>query len=161
MSSTTPNVSKRHISSNDAQPQKTSLMQYIGFFAIGYILASSLFIVIQTQIMMNAQVVTVLSILLGAYIAVYKFVKHQQRMLTNSESNRLTIYSVGTVWLLTIIYFLCLWLLLFDSISREVLIDMAIEQPLPLLGATVTMIILTLVSARIGILVFNRLLTPK
>ena len=162
MSPTTPNLSKRQMKTNHVeQAQKISLMQYVGFFAIGYVLASTLFIMIQTQVMLNPQLVTTLSVLTGSYISVYKFVKHQRRALNSSEINRLTIVSISVVWLLTAIYFLGLWVFLFDRISREVLIDMVAVQPLPLLGATVMMVTITLVSARIGIWIFNRLLTPK
>ncbi len=162
MSPTTPNLSKRQMKPNHVeQTQKISLMQYVGFFAIGYVLASALFIMIQTQVMLNPQLVTTLSVLTGSYISVYKFVKHQRRALNSSEINRLTIVSISVVWLLTAIYFLGLWVFLFDRISREVLIDMVAVQPLPLLGATVMMVTITLVSARIGIWIFNRLLTPK
>ena len=162
MSPTTPNLSKHQMKTNHVeQAQKISLMQYVGFFAIGYVLASALFIMIQTQVMLNPQLVTTLSVLTGSYISVYKFVKHQRRALNSSEINRLTIVSISVVWLLTAIYFLGLWVFLFDRISREVLIDMVAVQPLPLLGATVMMVTITLVSARIGIWIFNRLLTPK
>ena len=64
------------------------------------------------------------------------------------------------VWLLTGLYFLALWFLLFDDISREVLLAMAKQQPLPLLSALVMIVVLSLVSARISIWAFNRLLDP-
>jgi len=163
MSRTTPNLSKKPQAqpSRSGQSQKTRLVQYVGFFAIGYVLASAVFMMIQTQMPLSPQLVTALSILVGAYIAVHKFIKHQRRALTNSEVNRLTIGSIGTVWLLTAIYLLGLWLLLFDAVSREVLLEMTAQQPLPLLGALVMMLLLTLVSARLGIWIFNRLLAPK
>lgn len=163
MSRTTPNLSKKR----QAQPnrsghsQKTRLLKYVGFFAVGYILASAVFMMIQTQVAINPQLVTALSILVGAYIAVNKFIKHQRRALTNSEMNRLTIGSIGVVWLLTVIYFLGLWFFLFDAASREVLREMTVQQPLPLLSALVMILVLTLVSARLGIWVINRLLAPK
>ena len=134
---------------------------YIGFFVIGFILANTIAALIQTQWALNAYVVMVLSMLLGAYVAVYKFVKHQQRTMTIKQVNRLTFASVGIVWLLSAGYLLGLWLWLFDAIDREVLMEMSAEQPLPLLSALIMMIIVTVVSARIGILAFNRLLLPK
>ncbi|SNT69059.1 ABZJ_00895 family protein [Psychrobacter sp. LV10R520-6] len=163
MSRTMPNLSKkRQVQPNrSGQSQKTHLVQYVGFFAVGYILASAIFMMIQTQIPLSSQLVTALSILIGAYIAVNKFIKHQHRALTNSEMNRLTIGSIGAVWLLTTIYLLGLWLFLFDAVSREVLIEMTVQQPLPLLSALVMILLLTLVSARLGIWIFNRLLAPK
>lgn len=163
MSRTTPNLSKQRQAqpNRSGQPQKSHLVQYVGFFAIGYILASAVFMMIQTQVTINPQLVTALSILVGAYIAVHKFIKHQRRALTNSEMNRLTMGSIGVVWLLTAIYLLGLWVFLFDAVSREVLLEMTVQQPLPLLSALVMILVLTLVSARIGIWIFNRLLTPK
>ena len=139
------------------QPQ---LPPYIGYFAIGYVLASALFMLIQTKLALNAQLVTVLSIILAAYIAVSKFVKHQQRALYKDEINRLMLGGIMVVWLLTGLYFLALWFLLFDDISREVLLAMAKQQPLPLLSALVMIVVLSLVSARISIWAFNRLLDP-
>lgn len=162
MSRTTTNLSKHNVqSSKPQQPLKTKLTQYVGFFTVGYVLASAVFMMIQTKLTLSSQLVTVLSILVGAYIAVHKFIKHQRRTLTNSEMNRLTIGSVGAVWLLTAIYFLGLWLLLFDAISREVLLEMTVQQPLPLLSALVMILVLTLVSTRLGVWAFNRLLAPK
>lgn len=162
MSSTKPTLSKRHVQPNrSGQLEKTRLVQYVGFFAIGYVLSSAVFMMVQSKIAVSSQLVTVLSILIGAYIAVRKFIKHQQRALTASEINRLTMGSIGAVWFATIIYLFSLWILLFDAIDREVLLEMTAQQPLPLLSALVMILLLTLVSARIGIWVFNRLLTPK
>lgn len=162
MPRTTPNLSKNNAPLPGTKPLlKTKVTQYVGFFTIGYILASAIFMMIQTQIALNPQLVTVLSIVVGAYIAVYKFIKHQHRVLNRSEMNRLTIGSTGAVWLLTTIYFLALWLFLFDAASREVLLEMTVEQPLPLLSALVMILVLTLVSIRVGLWTCNRLLTPK
>ncbi len=162
MSRTTPNLSKRQAQSSLSEhSQKTRLVQYVGFFAVGYVLASALFMMIQTKVTISSQLVTALSILVGAYIAVHKFIKHQRRTLTNSEMNRLTIGSIGAVWLLTVIYLLGLWLFLFDAVSRDVLMEMTAQHPLPLLSALIMMLLLSLVSARIGIWIFNRMLTPK
>lgn len=116
---------------------------------------------IQTKIALSAQLVTVVSVLMGAFIAVHKFIKHQHRPLNRSEINRLTFGSVGGVWLLTMIYLIGLWFLIFDDVSREVLREMSMQQPLPLLGALVLILVLTLVSARLGIWLFNRLLASK
>ena len=141
-----------------AQPK---MAQYIGFFAIGYILTSTIFMMIQTQVALNSELVTALSIIVGAYISVNKFIKHQQRVLDRDEINRLMFGGVGVVWLLTAIYFLGIWFLLFDAVSREVLLEMSIQQPLPLLSALVMILVLTFISARISILLLNRLLDPK
>lgn len=137
------------------------MAQYVGFFAVGYILASAIFMMIQTKFTLNSQLVTVISIVIGAYIAVHKFIKHQQRALDRSEINRLMFGGVAVIWLLTIIYFLGIWFFLFDAVSREVLIEMTIQQPLPLLSALVMILVLSLVSARLSILLINRLLNPK
>ena len=137
------------------------LMFYVGFFAVGYILASAVFMMIQTKLALNAQLVTVLSIVLGAYIAVHKFIKHQQRALDRGEINRLMFGGVIVVWLLTTVYFLGIWVFLFDAISREVLLEMSIQQPLPLISALIMILVLSLVSARISIWAINRLLDPN
>lgn len=143
------------------KPTQPNMGQYIGYFAIGYTLASAIFMMLQTKVALNSQLVTVLSIIVAAYIAVHKFVKHQQRGLDKREINRLTAGGVAVVWLLTIIYFLGIWVFLFDAVSREVLTEMAMQQPLPLLSALVMILVLSLVSARISILLINRLLDPK
>lgn len=157
-----PNLSKHNAQSKGAgQPLKTSLIQYVGFFTIGYVLASTVFMIIQTKITLNPQLITILSIFVGAYVSVRKFVKHQQRALTKNESNRLTMGGTGAVWLLTIIYFLALWLWLFDAASREVLLEMTAQQPLPLLSALVIILLLTLISTRVSIWAVNRLLDAK
>mgnify|MGYP003668063327 CR=1 FL=1 len=46
------------------------LARYVGFFAIGYTLASTIFMMIQTKLALNPQLVMVVSIIVGAYIAV-------------------------------------------------------------------------------------------
>ena len=140
---------------------QSQLAQYVGFFAVGYILASAIFMMIQTKLALNSQLVTVLSIIIGAYIAVSKFIKHQQRALSKSEINRLMFGGVAVVWLLTAIYFLGIWFFLFDAVNREVLIEMAMQQPLPLISAIVMILVLTFISARISILALNHLLNPK
>ena len=161
MTRTTPNL-KKNAPLHDTNPiVATKLTQYVGFFAIGYILATSIFMMIQTKFALSSQLVTVISILVGAYIAVHKFVKHQHRALNRSEINRLTLGSMGSVWLLTAVYVFALWVFVFDAVSREVLLDMTRQQPLPLLGAVVMILLLTLVSARLGIWVFNRAIAPK
>ncbi|WP_350657425.1 ABZJ_00895 family protein [Psychrobacter sp. S1-30-MNA-CIBAN-0213] len=147
--------------SQNSKSTQPKMAQYIGFFAIGYIITSTIFMMIQTQVALNSQLVTVLSIMVGAYIAVNKFIKHQQRALDRDEINRLMFGGVGVVWLLTAIYFLGIWFLLFDAVSREVLLEMTMQQPLPLLSALVMILVLTFISARISILLLNRLLDPK
>ena len=141
-------------------PMQPKLAQYIGFFAIGYTLASALFMMIQTQFALNSQLVMALSIVVGAYIAIRKFIKHQQRALNPSEINRLMFGGVVVVWILTIIYFLAIWFWLFDTVSREVLSEMGMARPLPLLSSLVMMLVFTLVSARISLWAINRLLNP-
>lgn len=159
------NKSKARSSHNELpqhhQSAQPKMARYIGFFAIGYVLASAIFMMIQTKVALNSQLVTGVSIIVGAYIAVHKFIKHQQRALNRSESNRLVFGGVAVVWVLTIIYFLGIWFWLFDAISREVLFEMSKQQPLPLLSSLVLILVLTLVSARISIGVLNRLLDPK
>ena len=152
MSRQTTNLSKpRTLASS--QPK---LAQYIGFFAIGYILASAIFMMIQTKIALNSQLVMVVSIIVGAYIAVSKFIKHQQRALAKHEINRLMFGGVAVVWLLTVLYFLAIWFWLFDGVSREVLLEMAMARPLPLLSSLVLM----LVSTRISLWAINHFLNP-
>ncbi|KAA0912855.1 ABZJ_00895 family protein [Psychrobacter sp. ANT_WB68] len=164
--SKSPSRSKDSKAAGNTQPNspKTTqpkMAQYVGFFAVGYILASAIFMMIQTKFALNSQLVTAIAIVIGAYIAVHKFIKHQQRALDRSEINRLMFGGVAVVWLLTIIYFLCIWFFLFDAVSREVLMDMTRQQPLPLLSALVMILVLSLVSARISIWAVNRVLDPK
>ncbi|OXL23386.1 ABZJ_00895 family protein [Psychrobacter sp. DAB_AL32B] len=167
MSRKSPQISKSTTQSGphglppSAKITQPKLTPYVGFFAVGYILASALFMIIQTKFPLNAQMVTVLSIIMGAYIAVQKFIKHQQRALDSSEINRLMFGGVAVVWLLTVVYFLGIWFFLFDAVSREVLLDMSMQQPLPLLSALIMILVLSLVSARISIWALNRLLDPN
>ena len=153
-------LSKRKGLLTDTATNQPKIMLYVGFFAVGYMLASAIFMMIQTKFALNPQLVTVLSIVLGAYIAVHKFIKHQQRALYRDEINRLMFGGVIVVWLLTMVYFLGIWVFLFDAISREVLLEMSIQQPLPLISALVMILVLSLVSARISIWAINSLLDP-
>ena len=164
--SKSPSPSKDGKAAGNTQPSspkktQSKMAQYVGFFAVGYILASAIFMMIQTKFTLNSQLVTVISIVIGAYIAVHKFIKHQQRALDKKEINRLMFGGVAVVWLLTVIYFLGIWFFLFDAVSREVLTEMAIQRPLPLLSALVMILVLSLVSARLSILLINRLLNSK
>ena len=143
------------------QLASTALTLYVGFFALGFIIASALFMMIQSKITLNSQLITGLSIVMGAYVAIYKFVKHQQRALTAKEINRLTVRSTAIIWLLAALYFLCLWLLVFDAVSREVLIDMTRQQPMPLLFALAMIIVFTLLVTRLSLWAINHLLAPK
>ena len=154
-------LSKRKGLLTDTATNQPKIMLYVGFFAVGYMLASAIFMMIQTKFALNPQLVTVLSIILGAYIAVHKFVKHQQRALYRDEIKRLMFGGVIVVWLLTMVYFLGIWVFLFDAISREVLLEMSMQQPLPLISALVMILVLSLVSARISIWAINRLLDPN
>ena len=158
LSKSTP--SKRNGLLADTTLNQPKMMLYVGFFAVGYMLASAIFMMIQTKFALNPQLVTVLSIVLGAYIAVHKFIKYQQRALYRDEINRLMFGGVVVVWLLTMIYFLGIWVFLFDAISREVLLEMSMQQPLPLISALIMIVVLSLVSARITIWAINRLLDP-
>ena len=161
MSLSKSTLSKRKSLLTDTATNQPKIILYVGFFAVGYMLASAIFMMIQTKFALNPQLVTVLSIILGAYIAVHKFIKHQQRALYRDEINRLMFGGVVVVWLLTMIYFLGIWVFLFDAISREVLLEMSIQQPLPLISALVMIVVLSLVSARISIWAINRLLDPN
>ena len=167
MSRKTTPLSKSNIQAgHSGSPQSSrvtqpKLAQYVGFFAVGYILASAIFMMIQTKLALNSQLVTVLSIIVGANIAVNKFIKHQQRALNRHEINRLMLGGVAVVWVLTAIYFLGIWFFLFDAVNREVLVEMAMQQPLPLVSALVMILVLTFISARISIWALNRLLDPK
>lgn len=162
MARMTPNLSKADLPPHLAAPvQKVKLKLYVGFFTLGFVIASVLFMMIQNVFTLNPQLVTGLSIVTGAYVAVFKFIKHQQRVLSTSEANWLTLSSTLVVWLLTALYFLGLWLFLFDAASREVLTEMTLQQPMPLLFALVLMIVLTLIFARFSIWLFNVLLNPN
>lgn len=162
MSLTTPNLNKNKAQAPyKGQVSKTKLTQYVGFFAVGFIISSAILMIIQSQFALNAQLVAGISIVVGAYVAVYKFIKHKQRALSTDETNRLSISSTGIVWLLTALYFAGLWLFLFDDASREVLLEKATEQTLPLIVALAMMVTFTLVGARLSIWALNRLLAPK
>ena len=155
-----PIRSKSSVSTTD-KTQGVHLARYVGFFTLGYVLASTLFMLIQSKFALNAQLVVVISVLIGSFVAVHKFIKHQRRALNRSEANRLSVASVVVVWLLTALFFAALWLWLFDSANRAVFMETVKLQSAPLLSALVLMIVLTLVSARLGILLFNRSLAPK
>ena len=162
MARITPNSSKANQQGTLTTTKSTAkLTLYIGFFTLGFIIASIIFMLIQSKFALNAQLVTGLSIVVGAYIAVYKFINHQQRALTKQETNRLTMGSTAVLWLLTAVYFLGLWLFLFDTANRAVMIEMTRQQPLPLLFALAMMIIFTLLINRFSLGVFNRLLDPR
>ncbi|WP_227511701.1 ABZJ_00895 family protein [Psychrobacter sp. ENNN9_III] len=111
MSRKTTNLSKSTVKTarndqlHNSQLNQPKMAQYIGFFAVGYILTSTIFMMIQTQIALNSQLVTVISIIIGTYIAVNKFIKHHKRVLNRDEINRLMLGGVTSVWLLTAIYF--------------------------------------------------------
>ena len=162
MSRSSPNLSKSNTQStvNDLT-QKVKLTQYIGFFMVGYVLASALFMIIQSQIVINPQLVTLLSILVGAYIAVHKFIKHQRRALRKDEINKLALSGIAIVWLLTSLYFLAIWLWLFDKANRQVFIEMTLQQPLPLFLSLIAIMLLSFLCARVGIWLFNRLLAKS
>lgn len=162
MSQNAPNLHKPNMPSTyHPIAQNVKLTLYVGVFTVGYVIASVLFMMLQTQIAVSPQLVTLLSILVGAYIAVHKFVKHQARALSKSEISRLTFGGTAVVWLMTALYFLAIWLWLFDSANRQVFIEMSMQQPLPLLLAFVVIMLLTFISAFMSIWVFNRLLAPK
>lgn len=154
-------MSRKSANLSKSKAQSVKLAQYLGFFMVGYILASALLMLLQTQIALNPQLVTLLSILVGAFIAVHKFIKHYSRALRKAEMVRLAIGGTGIVWLLNALYFFTIWLWLFDEANRQVFIEMSLQQPLSLLFALIAIVLLTFVSAGIGIWLFNRLLSPK
>lgn len=158
---TTPKAVAPDSQKSKAKPfKRVSLTQYVGFFVIGYIIASAVFMMIQTQITLEPQLINALSLFVGSYVAVYKFINHHKRALTTKEINRLTRNSSAAVWLLTALYFLLLWLWVFDIANREVLIENTMQQPMPLLFALAMMLLLTLIWARLGIWAMNLLLNP-
>ncbi len=164
MSHSTLNKSKANSKAKTMPNQQSAnpvLTLYVGFFALGFIITSVLFMMIQSKFAINSQLITGLSIVIAAYIAVYKFIKHQQRALTAKEINQLTVRSTAIVWLLAALYFLCLWLLVFDAVSREVLLDMTRQQPMPLLLALAMIIVFTLLITRLSLWAINHLLAPK
>ncbi len=162
MSRKSPSLSKHSAKSKLNPPtQQVKLTLYIGFFMVGYVLASALLMLLQTQIALNPQLVTLIAILVGAFIAVQKFIKHQGRALHKQEINKLALSGTAIVWLLTALYFLAIWLWLFDTANRQVFIEMTLQQPWPLLASFLAIMLLTFISARVSLWLFNRLLTPK
>ena len=137
------------------------LTPYLGFFMVGYILASALLMLVQTQIALNPQMVTLLAILVGAFIAVHKFIKHQRRALYKKEMAKLAAGGTAIVWVMNALYFLAIWLWLFDEANRQVFIEMSLQQPLALAFALIAIMLLTFISAGVGIWLFNRLLAAK
>ncbi|MGM8885157.1 ABZJ_00895 family protein [Psychrobacter sp. 1U2] len=162
MSRKSANLSKskaQSVISPSASPVK--ITPYLGFFMLGYILASALLMLLQTQIALNPQLVTLLSILVGAFIAVHKFSKYHRRALRKDEIIKLAVGGTGVVWLMNALYFFAIWLWLFDDANRQVFIEMSLQQPLPLLAALIAIMLLTFISAGIGIWLFNRLFASK
>lgn len=153
------NSTKLH--KNLPQSPASPIAPFVIYFGIGFVLASAIFMLIQTKIALNSLVVTVISVIIAAFIATFKFTKQQKRSMTTKEMNRLAISGTLLVWVLTAIYFLAVWLWLLDDISREVLLEMAQAQPMPLIVAFVMMLIVTAISARLGLWAFNRLLSVK
>lgn len=157
-----PNLNKRNNQSKrNEQAKKTKIAPYVGFFTVGFILANTIAIIIQSQFALNSYLVMALSITVGAYIAVHKFIKHHACALTGHEINRLSLASVGMIWLLSALYLSGLWIWVLDAISRDVLTEMTLQQPAPLLGALLLMIVMSLIVTRLSIWGFNRLLMPK
>lgn len=154
-------MSRKSANLSKSKAHSVKLAQYLGFFMVGYILASALLMLLQTQIALNPQLVTLLSILIGAFIAVQKFIKHHRRALHKDEMIKLAIGGTGIVWLLNALYFFAIWLWLFDEANRQVFVEMSLQQPLPLLFALIAIMLLTFISAGVGIWLFNRLLTAK
>lgn len=161
MPNSTPNLHKTDAQITSAAPQKKPKLAFVvGYFGIGYVLASAIMMMVQSQFFLNPQLVTALSILVGAYITVHKFTKHHKRALSKREGHILALGGALIVWVLSAIYFLALWFWVFDAVSREVLIDMAMQQPLPLVFAASLMIVFTLIAARLSLWIINRLLDP-
>lgn len=148
---------------NNKPPRNVAspIAPFVIYFGIGFVLASAIFMLIQSKIALNSMVVTVISVIVAAFIATFKFTKQQKRSMTSNEMNRLAISGTLLVWGLTAIYLLAVWFWLLDDISREVLIDMTRAQPMPLIVAFVVMIMVTAISARLGLWAFNRLLSTK
>lgn len=147
----------KKLSQNSALP----IAPFVIYFGIGFVLASAIFMLIQSKIALNSMVVTVVSVIVAAFIATFKFIKKQKRPMTTFEMNRLAISGTLLVWVLTAVYLLAVWLWLLDDISREVLLEMAQAQPMPLIVAFVMMFLVTAISARLGLWAFNRLLSLK
>ena len=104
--------------------------------------------------------VMLLTIGIAAYITVRKFVRHQQRALMRIEVLRLTFGAVIAVWILSALYFLSLWFLVFDAISREVLQEAFAARPWALLQGLLLMIGMCTLMTWLGLVSFSRLLAP-
>ncbi|GAA0309806.1 ABZJ_00895 family protein [Psychrobacter aestuarii] len=141
--------------------QAPSLRYYVGIFSIGYILVSTLCMLLQQYLPISLYMVMLLTIGIAAYIAVRKFVRQQRRALTRAEVLRLTVGAVVAVWLLSALYFLGLWFLIFDAANREVLQEAFAARPWALVQALMMMIGLCTLMTWIGLVSFNRLLAPK
>jgi len=156
-----PTVMPSNLNKTLSRPTSISIAPFVVYFAIGFVLASAIFMLIQSKVALNSFVVIVISVLVAAFIATFKFTKQQKRSMITSEMNRLALTGTLLVWVLTAIYFLAIWLWLLDDISREVLMDMTQAQPMPLVIALVMMLIVTAISARLGLWAFNRLMATK
>lgn len=156
-----PTVMPSNLNKTLSRPTSISIAPFVVYFAIGFVLASAIFMLIQSKFALNSFVVIVISVLVAAFIATFKFTKQQKRSMMTSEMNRLALSGTLLVWVLTAIYFLAIWLWLLDDISREVLMDMTQAQPMPLVIALVMMLIVTAISARLGLWAFNRLMATK
>lgn len=157
----TAHFNESHLKAAAIPVHRVKLTLYVGFFTLGFIIASAILMMIQSKFTLNSQLVTALSIAVGAYTAVYKFIKHRGRAFDKKEITRLALNSNVILWLLTALYFLALWLFVFDAASRDVLMEMTRQQPMPLLLAIAMMIILTLLVAFFSIWLFNLLLNPN
>ena len=138
-----------------------NLRYYVGIFSIGYILISTLCMLLQQYLPISAYMVMLLTIGIAAYITVRKFVRHQQRALSRLEVLRLTIGAVVAVWVLSALYFLGLWFWLFDAVSREVLQEAFVARPWSLVQGLMLMIGMCTLMTWIGLVSFNRVLAPK
>ncbi len=156
-----PPVMPSNLNKTLSRPTSISIAPFVVYFAIGFVLASAIFMLIQSKVALNSFVVIVISVLVAAFIATFKFTKQQKRSMMTSEMNRLALSGTLLVWVLTAIYFLAIWLWLLDDISREVLMDMTQAQPMPLVIALVMMLMVTAISARLGLWAFNRLIATK
>lgn len=156
-----PTVMPSNLNKTLSRPTSISIAPFVVYFAIGFVLASAIFMLIQSKVALNSFVVIVISVLVAAFIATFKFTKQQKRSMITSEMNRLALSGTLLVWVLTAIYFLAIWLWLLDDISREVLMDMTQAQPMPLVIALVMMLMVTAISARLGLWAFNRLMATK
>ena len=137
-----------------------NLRYYVGIFSIGYILVSTLCMLLQRYLPISTYMVMLLTIGIAAYITVRKFVRHQQRALMRIEVLRLTFGAVIAVWILSALYFLSLWFLVFDAISREVLQEAFAARPWALLQGLLLMIGMCTLMTWLGLVSFSRLLAP-